>query len=445
MATKDSNEESNLNKGNSGEEDFGLPDINFDELEELGDEEMLSDTDGMQEEIDKARKLVEDSAEEPIASASEEVSKTNEDVKEVFSDADPSGAITEGMDPDTMSELEEAGQLLFEATLLEEDLYTENSKEDASLADFSTPSPKEETTSPPPETESVKITARDDSDSSAFGKEEDSVEIPQQVETPAKEEEPVSATTTTGLFSVDESLKTDEETSFEEPEQPVRAPEPKSYNQYGNGSSAKSSFVKVIALGVISALLFGFVFWFMSGDSKEVSKVKTKTVKKIKKNKSSTTKATSVEKKATNAGLTKETKVKAISSTNSNQVKAKIKEKLGKSKSQVSSTSKNTPSKKTVTKKSAPVTTGSGESTTISFRTGRSYIVVGSFADESVAQKYAKSLAGKGESVSVLLPIEPGIQNVRVSIADYISVSEALNYIDEYKGTYGDDIWILKH
>ena len=81
---------------------------------------------------------------------------------------------------------------------------------------------------------------------------------------------------------------------------------------------------------------------------------------------------------------------------------------------------------------------------TISQRTSRYYIIVSSGIDDDLAMDYAKKEVNNGANIKLLSPL--GINKFyRVSVADYDSWVAALNALDGFKSTFGNDIWILKY
>ncbi|SRR5690606_14189660 len=85
-----------------------------------------------------------------------------------------------------------------------------------------------------------------------------------------------------------------------------------------------------------------------------------------------------------------------------------------------------------------------GVMTDISARTGRAYIIVGSFIDVDLAHDYGNKLAGEGVSTVVIAPYG-NVKYYRLSVADFASVGDALANLDQYKSKYGDNIWVLKY
>lgn len=92
-----------------------------------------------------------------------------------------------------------------------------------------------------------------------------------------------------------------------------------------------------------------------------------------------------------------------------------------------------------------PVEPTSGAYEAINTRTGRYYIVLNSFFDEDLASDYAKELADLGVSTLILGPPDRKGFNRVVIKEDFGSWNAAESRMSELKGTYGDDIWVLKY
>lgn len=91
-----------------------------------------------------------------------------------------------------------------------------------------------------------------------------------------------------------------------------------------------------------------------------------------------------------------------------------------------------------------PTVTNPGEVTKLTEKTGNSYIVIGSFVDEDLADDYATELATAGQSPLVIPPFD-NHRFYRVAIASYASFSDANDAIADYKADYGEDIWALRY
>ncbi len=91
-----------------------------------------------------------------------------------------------------------------------------------------------------------------------------------------------------------------------------------------------------------------------------------------------------------------------------------------------------------------PVTATPGSVTTLDARTGNAFVIVGSFVDEDIANDYANKLAAEGKSPSIIKPFGNGLFH-RVAIAGFPTVAAAQQNLDNFKGEYGPDVWVLKY
>ncbi len=92
-----------------------------------------------------------------------------------------------------------------------------------------------------------------------------------------------------------------------------------------------------------------------------------------------------------------------------------------------------------------PAKPASGGFETINSSTGRYYIVLNSFFDEDLASDYAKELADRGVSTLILSPPNKKGFNRVVVNEDFGNWDAAESRMTELKGTYGDEIWVLKY
>jgi hypothetical protein len=81
---------------------------------------------------------------------------------------------------------------------------------------------------------------------------------------------------------------------------------------------------------------------------------------------------------------------------------------------------------------------------TLSSRTGRSYVVVGSFFDDDMAQDYADELAQDGISSFIIPPFGKSKFN-RVAIEETTSFADASSRATELAGQFKETPWPLKY
>ncbi len=85
-----------------------------------------------------------------------------------------------------------------------------------------------------------------------------------------------------------------------------------------------------------------------------------------------------------------------------------------------------------------------GSISTINARTGQAYVIAGSFIDVDLAQDYGNKLAGEGVSTTIIEPYGK-VKYYRLSVANFATVGEALENVEQLKAKYGDNIWVLKY
>lgn len=77
-------------------------------------------------------------------------------------------------------------------------------------------------------------------------------------------------------------------------------------------------------------------------------------------------------------------------------------------------------------------------------RTGKSYIIVGSFFDEDLAVDEGNKLAQGGVSTKVIPPFGRA-RFYRLAVGEFDSFREAAGNIEDYKSDFGENIWVLKY
>ncbi len=85
-----------------------------------------------------------------------------------------------------------------------------------------------------------------------------------------------------------------------------------------------------------------------------------------------------------------------------------------------------------------------GEITTLEQRTGKSYVVIGSFFDGDLAMDYAKVLAQNGNSPQIIPPFRD-YRFYRVAIAEFNSFKEAESQAPSYAEQFGREAWPLRY
>ncbi|SMD37916.1 Sporulation related domain-containing protein [Reichenbachiella faecimaris] len=209
------------------------------------------------------------------------------------------------------------------------------------------------------------------------------------------------------IFATDSMSFEDEKPDFEESDTPSLPPNYKPYSY----EESSGGFAKVIIIGVLIISVIGGAFYYfsLSDGPKEVAKkeVPRKRVKKP-------------------AAKKPEAKQEA-SADNVEQKPAPIEKKPA----------------ITQTKPKAAMAQP-GEIVRVTERSSRSYVIIGSFIDEDLAMDYATKLSGQGSGVKIIHPYGKS-KRFRVSIADYSSYGDAASQLNSFKGQYGDEVWALQY
>jgi len=85
-----------------------------------------------------------------------------------------------------------------------------------------------------------------------------------------------------------------------------------------------------------------------------------------------------------------------------------------------------------------------GEISTISSRTGRYHVIIGSFFDGDLANDFAKKLAKDGISTTIIAPYGK-VRFYRVSLAQSESLQQATAKAEEVKATFGSGVWVIRY
>lgn len=85
-----------------------------------------------------------------------------------------------------------------------------------------------------------------------------------------------------------------------------------------------------------------------------------------------------------------------------------------------------------------------GTVSTLTESRNKAYIIVGSLIDGDLALDYANELAAQGKSPYVIPPFGKSLYT-RVGIAEFDTFEGAASYLDDYKDEFGDDVWALRY
>ncbi|MFY0650649.1 MAG: SPOR domain-containing protein [Cyclobacteriaceae bacterium] len=451
-----SEEEKKDSAGSQDDDDFGLPDLEFEELEELDldldDDEPEEEASADELDINLGSPPAEPEA--PIAES--DGSALEEGIDEVEDVLDSAQLISDRLG-DTEEETSDPASA---SDINYDDLLGESSSSDSGES-----APADEDMS---ELESIDINSEDtissESDDSLAN-----IDSPDELAALGIDEE--EETSTESLFAADpdvssESADSDifggEDDDFEggsifasddvalestESKEEFEAPAeedalPPTYKPYAD-EETKGGFAKVIIFGALGFAIVGFIFYFFfmqSGGAAGEKHVAKKTTE-VKKTTPTKTKKETASKEADDS------KEVAKSSDKPEPKKASGNKTTGTSeaKAKTPAPKKKAPAKKVSKPKPKPASTApAGEIVNIQAKTGRSYVIIGSFIDEDLANDFAKELSTSGSGVKVIFPYGNS-KRYRVSIADFGSYSDATAQIGGYKASYGEDIWTLKY
>ena len=85
-----------------------------------------------------------------------------------------------------------------------------------------------------------------------------------------------------------------------------------------------------------------------------------------------------------------------------------------------------------------------GTVSNVSSRTGRYYVIAGSFIDGDLAQDYAEELAKKGMDAKIIEP--SGTRKFyRLSVKDGESLVDLQAELDSFRTEFGENVWIVKY
>lgn len=423
------------NKSNQSDEDFGLPDLEFDELQELdfnlddtdegesdNDEMTLPEPEGIDmsvlDEIDVPESSEESGGLQPGDLDPPEGSVLDEGIEEVEDVLDSAQLISDRLgddddddplSPDFSADINyddlmgDSGSSEEESSSIEDlglDLASDDTDDsDDLLANIDSPDQlaalgildEEESSDSDAEEESVSDEDFGGGGSSLFAAD--------------------SADDDGSIFATDSmSFEEEEKSDFEEADTPSLPPNYKPYSY----EESSGGFAKVIIIGVLIISVIGGVFYYfsLSDGPKEVAKkeVPKKRVKKAPEEKK------------------EEPKVEVVETKPEDTKPAPVEQKkpaVSKPKPQVASAQP-------------------GEIVRVTERSSRSYVIIGSFVDEDLAMDYATKLSGEGNGVKIIDPYGKS-KRYRVSIADYSSFGDAASQLNSFKGQYGEEVWALQY
>ncbi|UXX79292.1 SPOR domain-containing protein [Reichenbachiella carrageenanivorans] len=406
------------NKSNQSDEDFGLPDLEFDELQELDfnlddSDDDESDNEGTLPEPEGIDMSVLDDIDVPESSESAdglqpgdldppEGSVLDEGIEEVEDVLDSAQLISDRLGDDDEDPLSPD----FSADINYDDLIGEDvdagSDDVSSIEDMGLDLSSDDLNDTddllanidsPDQLAALGILDEDDQDDTSLGDSSGEGDSLFAADSSSEEDD--------SIFDTDGMSFDDEKSDFEETDTPSLPPtyKPYSYEESSGG------FTKVIVIGVLIISIIGGAFYYFSLEDgpKKVAKkeVPKKTVKKP------------VAKPVEEVKVEEEPVVKE---------------------------------EKPVVNTPAPTaaTANPGEIVQVTARTSRSYVVIASFVDQDLAMDYATELSNEGNGVKIIHPYGKS-KRYRVSVADFASYGDAASQLGDFKGQYGDDVWALQY
>ncbi|MEQ8472196.1 MAG: SPOR domain-containing protein [Marinoscillum sp.] len=342
------------------DEDFGLPDLEYDELDDEDDEDLMDE-----EPFEDEPEAEEPISEEPVAEEPEPVEEESfDDINEEdLGDFDDSE--TEDWEKELEKELEDE---------LKSEAESPGFYEEESFDEFDSEVSDAEST----ET-SASVFDSDDDTSETF---DDGIEYSEETE------------------SVGTGYGTGRTTT---------PPPPTPTYQYDQDSgSGKGKFVRTVVIGTLLFATIALVFYLIyDGGSDEPKKKVAK----------------------------KETVVPVDKPAETEPEPVKEEPKVEPKKAEP---------KKPAPKQPKANTKPAGEITSLSERTGKTYVIVGSFFDDDIANDFAKELSVDGKSPMVIPPFGES-RFYRVAIAEFETFKDAQASLDGYKSEYGQDVWPLRY
>ncbi|WP_421765404.1 SPOR domain-containing protein [Ekhidna sp.] len=405
MATDDKNNDKEQDDFFGDDEDFGLPELDYEALDDDDDSDQVdepkkeAEAEKVEEESPKAE-ATDDESEMDAVFEGESMDMDEEEIPDQISDEELEASL-EGEDLGDLGDMADLGDM--------EDLDDEDLG-DMDMDDM--PEPDDSDIEEKKEEETVEDFYEEESfdDFEASDDSDDGEEIPDSV-------------FDSDVLDEDEFAQFEKELMDSEEEQTADVPKFESSQASSSSTESKSKFVKVVVFGILIFASLGTVFllWYQSNGGEEEQPVAEKVERPVE-NKP-------VEKPAEEATTENNT-------ASENQPETKPAE------TQPKSTPADT--RPAATQPKPAPQSNPGTVNALSARTGNFYIVIGSFLDGDMAVDYANELAGQGKSPSIIPPFGNAITH-RVAISGYASLAEAQRSVNGLKADYGQDIWILKY
>jgi hypothetical protein len=472
MAKEDKNQDPEQGKNPSGsDDDFGLPDFEFEALDDDDDDEIVEET----------------PVSKPIEKTKEPVSESKEEVPSLDSD-DLEGLDLEGLDDIDLDDLGDLGDL----DDIDLDDLDDLDLDDLDLGDLDKELDQEEPThkeeeAPPvaasaervedifdkprekkAEKESEVSDSFEDSDDGLFYEEESFEDFDGMVEGEGESSSIFEESGDSGDMDFDHDLfeegeidamdfgtdDPDKDDAASEAVPFAKRPVEKEYQLSDTPveeisdaeiRGSRGKFVRIVILGTLLFVSIGFAFLYFSGTLNFGGTEKPKIV--AAKKKESPIVVAKTEEPKEEIATSEDTKSESAVTTpptKKEEVKTVAKKDPPKQETKKPAETKPKTTPKTTPAKTTPVKSTPGGVTVLSSQTGQRHLIVASFTDNESAQSHARKLAGNGAS-PVIIPPFGGAPNYRVAVASYSTQGEALQNLDNFRQQYGNGVWILRY
>lgn len=416
MTDENKNESDENQKNQASDDDFGLPDFEFDALDDDDDEEVNTpdeeqseltlkeeSDEGIEEvdlgdlqhlgDLDKKFGAMEKETSMPEPASADRVEDIFDEPERKEEETTPKESVDKIEDEDLFYEEESFDDFDTDAVEMDSSFNADNAQSGESDIEL-----------PDGDESGLDMDLGDDIDLSMFDEEESEVPFAEQQIGGAEE-------------SVERQVPDEE---YREPTYDEDTP-----------SGRKFKFIRIVVLGTIlfTVIAFGFLYlnkMLLSGESHELQKV-----------------ARNDADKPANKIPPKEDEHVENKTKNTIDEAKKVEEKPEQIKPKPTTPKKKITKKKVIPPKKQAVTSSTGV-TTLFDKTGKSYLIVASFVVASSAQKYASKLVSQGKSPTIIPPFG-GAANHRVAIASFENFAEAKDHVERYRQQLGNSVWVLKY
>ncbi|PIB35163.1 hypothetical protein BFP72_07005 [Reichenbachiella sp. 5M10] len=421
-------EEEKKSSNDLSDDDFGLPDLEFDELQELDlsseddeDEEPIieeptpaseSPFGGGVEEIDMS--VLDDI--DVLGGSDDDLSILDEGIEEVEDVLDSAQLISDRLGDDDEEEPSTDGDFDGGSTMNYDDLMGDvDSSDSGSDSLFESDSPVSDEAEEDPLLSSDDLFASIDSpdDLAALGmadEEDDSTDSLFAADIGSSSDDDMDSLFDSDSIAMSATPEEEVQDEFKAYEEDKKLPD--NYKAYTYNESS-GGFTKIIVIGVVVIAVIAAGMLWLSGDPESPKKQVAQTEK-------------AKPKPAPKKEVAKPVEEVQESATQEEEQSSPVQEEKAKPALAVSN--------------SAPA----GEIEQVTAKTGLSYVIIGSFIDQDLAMDYAQELSEEGRGVKVIHPYGKS-KRYRVSVADFSTYGDAASQLGSYQDEYGQQVWALKY